>query len=92
MGVVDPTYPLYPIVCTIAATAVLLVFVNVVVRQKWNLGVIFLCFWLGVENILLAVNAILWSDNADLKLYVYCDIGTGISLCRIRPIDRPFAS
>lgn len=35
----------------------------------------FLCFWLGFENLTFAVNAVLWSDNVDIKHYAYCDIG-----------------
>ena len=34
-----------------------------------------MCFWLFLENLLNAINSIIWSDNADIKLYVYCDIG-----------------
>ncbi|KZV68498.1 fungal pheromone STE3G-protein-coupled receptor, partial [Peniophora sp. CONT] len=40
----------------------------------WNLGVAFLCFWLLLENLGQAANAIIWSDNAEIKYYVYCDV------------------
>lgn len=75
MGAVDPTYPLYPITCILASAMLLLVLTTSFVRQSWNLGVAFLCFWLFFELVTGAVNAIVWSDNADMKLYVYCDIG-----------------
>ncbi|KZV65152.1 hypothetical protein PENSPDRAFT_756748 [Peniophora sp. CONT] len=78
MGAVDPSYPLYPIACVLASTMLILVLTTSFVRQSWNLGVAFLCFWLFVENLLLAVSAVVWSDNADIKLYVYCDIGDHI--------------
>ena len=72
---VDPTYPLYPIACLLAAAMLLLVLLTSFVRQSWNLGVAFLCFWLFFECLTEGVNAIIWSDNADVKLYIYCDIG-----------------
>ena len=75
MNAADPTYPLFPIASLLAAIALLLVLLTSFVRESWNLGVAFLCFWLFLENLADGANAILWSDNADVKLYVYCDIG-----------------
>ena len=80
MTAVDPTYPLYPIACFLSAIMLFLVFFTSFVRQTWNLGVAFLCFWLFLETPTEGFNAVLWSDNADIKLYVYCDIGQFISL------------
>ncbi|KZV68487.1 hypothetical protein PENSPDRAFT_582281 [Peniophora sp. CONT] len=74
MGATDPTYPLYPIASIIATGLLLLVLLTSFIRQNWNLGVTFLCFWLLLENLTAAVNAIIWSDNADIKHYIYCDI------------------
>jgi hypothetical protein len=70
-----PTYPLYPIICFLCAPLVLIMLVTNIVRQSWNLGVSFLCFWLFWELLTKGTDSILWSDNSDLKLYVYCDIG-----------------
>ena len=53
----------------------LLVLFTSFVRQSWNLGVAFLCFWLFFECLTEGVGAIIWSDNADVKFYIYCDIG-----------------
>ena len=75
MHAFDPTYPLYPIACFVAAIMLFLVLLTSFVRQRWNFGVALLCFWLCIENLLGAVNTIIWSDNSNLKLYVYCDIG-----------------
>ena len=75
MAPADPTYPLYPISCILSAIMLLLVLLTGFVRRSWNLGVAFLCFWLFIENLTTGANAIIWSDNADIKLYVYCDIG-----------------
>ena len=80
MRAADPTYPLYPAASILAAVLLLLVLLTGFVRQSWNLGVAFLCFWLFFENLTGAINAIIWSDNSDVKLYVYCDIGTLIWL------------
>ena len=75
MHAVDLTYPLYPIVCFVAIIMLFLVLLTSFVRQRWNFGVASLCFWLLLELLSLAINSIIWSDNADIKLYVYCDIG-----------------
>ena len=75
MGAVDPSYPLLPIASVLAATMLLLVLLTASVRQQWNFGVALLCFWLLLQNATGAVNTVLWSDNADVRLYVYCDIG-----------------
>ena len=75
MGAVDPTYPLLPAATLLSAVMVALVLLTSVVRQNWNLGVIFLCSWLFIETLVNSVNFILWSDNGYIKLFVYCDIG-----------------
>ena len=80
MGAADPTYPLYPIASLLAAAMLALVLLTSFIRRSWNLGVAFLCFWLFWENLAFGVDAIIWSDNADVKLYVYCDIGKLIEL------------
>lgn len=80
MPAVDPTYPLYPVASILAAAMVLLVLLTSFVRQSWNLGVAFLCFWLFLEIFVQGINAVIWSDNADIKLYVYCDIGENIDI------------
>lgn len=81
VSAVDPTYPLYPIASILAAAMLLLVLFTSFIRQSWNLGVTFLCFWLFFENLTQGIDAILWADNADVKLYVYCDIGeSGVQL------------
>ena len=75
MAAADPTYPLFPIACMISAAMLLLVLMTGFVRQSWNLGVVFLCFWLCVQCMIYAANTIVWSDNYDVRLYIYCDIG-----------------
>ncbi|VDB95535.1 unnamed protein product [Peniophora sp. CBMAI 1063] len=80
MAATDPTYPLYPLVCLVGAILLLLVFISGFLRQSWNLGVTFLCFWLFFENLTYAANTIIWSDNADVKLYIYCDIVSHLQL------------
>ena len=90
MHAVDPTYPLYPIACFISVIMLFLVLLTSFVRQSWNFGVALLCFWLCIENLLGAVNAIIWSDNSDIKLYVYCDIGgcdCVYKACRLGGLD-----
>ncbi|KZV71040.1 STE3-domain-containing protein [Peniophora sp. CONT] len=80
MGAVDPTYPLLPIAKFLSAGMLLVVLLNSFIRQKWNLGVIFLCFWLLVESLIDGVNTVVWSDNGDVKLYAYCDIASRLQM------------
>ncbi|KZV63370.1 hypothetical protein PENSPDRAFT_589982 [Peniophora sp. CONT] len=90
MPTFDPTYPLYPIACVLSAAMLLLVLLTSLVRQNWNFGVASLCFWLFFENLTEGVNAILWSDNADVKLSVYCDIFTHMQV--ITFVVKPMAT
>ncbi|VDB95835.1 unnamed protein product [Peniophora sp. CBMAI 1063] len=90
MEAADPTYPFLPIACLLSSVMLLLVLMTSFIRQRWNLGVTFLCFWLFIENITSAVSAVIWSDNADVKLYVYCDIVTHLQI--IAAIVKPMAT
>ncbi|KZV59980.1 STE3-domain-containing protein [Peniophora sp. CONT] len=87
---VDPTYPLYPIACLLASLMLLFVLLTSLIRQNWNLGVAFLCFWLFWENLTVGINAIIWSNNAKVKLYIYCDITSHVQL--MTSIVRPMAT
>ncbi|VDC06523.1 unnamed protein product [Peniophora sp. CBMAI 1063] len=87
---VDPTYPLYPIACLLASAMLLLVLLTSLGRQRVNLGVAFLCFWLFLETLTLGINTIIWSDNADIKLYVYCDIVSHVQM--ITSVVKPMAT
>ena len=75
MQALDPTYPLFPTACFISVVMLLLVLLTSFVRQRWNFGVALLCFSLFLELLSAAIDAIIWSDNSDIKLYIYCDIG-----------------
>ncbi|VDB93577.1 unnamed protein product [Peniophora sp. CBMAI 1063] len=76
MAAVDPSFPTLPIAFLLSAMLLLFVLLTSFMQRSWNLGKTFLCFWLFVDNITTAINMIIWSDNADIKLYVYCDIVT----------------
>jgi hypothetical protein len=82
----DPTYPLYPITCIVCAALMLLVLTMSFVRQSWNIGVTFLCFWLFWQLLTAGVDAVIWSDNAEVKLFVYCDIGKSMQLTSVHLI------
>ena len=74
LGAANPTYPAAPIASVLACITLIMVLLSSFIRQSWNLGVAFLCGWLLLGNFIVAVDTIVWSDNADIKLYVYCDI------------------
>ena len=74
MTAIDATFPLHPALCIVGAMMLFAVLSINCLYRRWNLGVTFLSFWVLVENVMFATNGILWYDNADIKLYVYCDI------------------
>ena len=74
MAAVDPTYPLLPVASCLSAGLLLLVLFTGVIRRSMNFAVGSLCFWLFFENIGYTINQVIWSDNATVRLYVYCDI------------------
>ncbi|KZV63987.1 fungal pheromone STE3G-protein-coupled receptor [Peniophora sp. CONT] len=86
----DPTYPLFPIACFLSVAMLLLVLLTNLIRQSWNLGVAFLCFWLFFENLTFGIDAIVWADNDDIKLYIYCDVVTHLQL--IVSVVKPMAT
>ncbi|KZV66007.1 fungal pheromone STE3G-protein-coupled receptor [Peniophora sp. CONT] len=90
MGAVDPSYPLLPIASILAAVMLFLVLLTASIRQQWNFGVALLCFWLLLQNATGAANTIIWSDNADVKLLVYCDIGSPLIILTI--VIKPMAT
>ncbi|KAF7354317.1 STE3-domain-containing protein [Mycena venus] len=71
---VDPTYPLYPVLCIISAFCMFLVLTHSFIRQTWNLAVTFLCIGVFFDNLTHGFNAVVWRDNSDIKVPVYCDI------------------
>jgi hypothetical protein len=83
----DPTYPLFPIFSIASAALMLVLLTTNLFRQSWNLGVTFLCFWLFWENLTGGINTVIWSDNAEIKLYVYCDIGELPAFTYLPPTD-----
>jgi len=75
----DPSYPLYPIACIICALGLALVLATSFIRQGRNIGIFLLCSYLFLYNFTAGINAIIWADNSDIKLLVYCDIGAVFS-------------
>ncbi|KAI0316297.1 pheromone A receptor-domain-containing protein [Amylostereum chailletii] len=76
----DPTYPLVPVVNLIAASLMLLTILITSLRQHWNTGVFMLCLWLSIWSLDQSVDTVVWSDNADNKAPVWCDISSHIRL------------
>lgn len=86
---VDPSYPMLPIAYFLSSIMLLLVLLTNFVRQKWNFSVTLLSFWLFVECLTYGINTIVWADNFDLKLWVYCDIGMFLVMsCRSRETEQ----
>ncbi|KZV68007.1 hypothetical protein PENSPDRAFT_754436 [Peniophora sp. CONT] len=87
---VDPTFPLFPMVCIMGAVMMVLTLSTSLVRQRWNLGVTFLCFWLMLELAMGSASLIIWSDNGDIKYYAFCDIFTRVQM--LSSIVKPVAT
>ncbi|KZV63986.1 STE3-domain-containing protein [Peniophora sp. CONT] len=73
-----------------AAIMLLLVLLTNFVRQSWNLGIAFLCFWLFLDTLIEGIDAVIWADNADIKLYVFCDIASHLQI--IVTVVEPMAT
>jgi hypothetical protein len=71
----DVTYPLFPILTLIAAFLLFFLMVTSALRGSWNFGVFMICLGLFCEDLIFGINSIIWSNNADVKHYVWCDIG-----------------
>jgi hypothetical protein len=80
MQPIDPTYPLFPTMCILCSALLLCIMMNRTYFQAWNLGLMILCICLFLENLTGGINAVIWADNADIKAYVYCDIGKPVQI------------
>lgn len=73
----DPTYPAVPI-----ANLSCFIFILVVLPwqfKNWNLGVSIGAIWTGLNCLAMGINTIIWRDNVDFRVPVWCDIG--LSVC-----------
>lgn len=52
----------------------------VIRKRPLNIPVLMSAFWLIQYNLFLGINSIIWRDNVERKMLVYCDIGEDISL------------
>ncbi|KAI0031602.1 GPCR fungal pheromone mating factor, partial [Vararia minispora EC-137] len=86
----DPSYPLLPIASITCATLLFLLLAKNIVRKSYNLGVTLLSFWLFWELLTLGINAVVWADNANVRLTVYCDIVSRLQL--VTSIAKPACS
>ncbi|VDB88611.1 unnamed protein product [Peniophora sp. CBMAI 1063] len=68
-----PGYPVVPIFAFLSSTLLLLVLITSAVRRSWNFGLTVLCVCVFVENFCGAIETVVWKDNADIKLYAFCD-------------------
>lgn len=69
----DPTYPLVPIANIIGCALVLIPLFHMVTRS-WNTGVYVFAFWVFLSCLSFTVNTIVWSNDANDKAPVWCDI------------------
>ena len=69
----DPTYPLVPIINFLSIPLVILpLFTSI--RQRQNVGVMIYAAWVAIRCLTVGVNTIVWKDNYDIRIPVWCDI------------------
>ena len=71
----DPTFPLAPIVNFLSAILALLpLFTNALHSGSLNIAIVAFAVWTSVECVTTGVNSIIWSDNVNNLVPVWCDI------------------
>ena len=70
----DPTYPLIPVANLLAACILVATLVSNSIRGAHNRGVIMLVGWTFVQDLIMAIHSIVWSDSSDNIAPVFCDI------------------
>ncbi len=68
-------YPLTPIGSLIGFVLSVLPLVSRLRFQPWNTGIWMYAFWIGIMNFTNFVNTIIWHNNVDIVVPVWCDIG-----------------
>ncbi|VDB88615.1 unnamed protein product [Peniophora sp. CBMAI 1063] len=68
-----PGYPIIPVTAFVSSALLLLVLISSAERRSWNFGLTVLCVCVFVENFCGAIETVMWKDNADVKLYTFCD-------------------
>lgn len=69
----DPTYPLVPIANIIACVLAVIPLLHMV-NRSWNTGVYAFGLWLFLISFTIAINTIIWSNDAKDRVPVWCDI------------------
>ncbi|KAI9057582.1 B mating type pheromone receptor [Trametes sanguinea] len=72
----DPTYPAFPILAILGAVVVLVPLPWHF--QAWNAGTCLFMIWTSIACLNLAINAIVWNNNALNLAPVWCDISSRI--------------
>ncbi|KAI0350980.1 STE3-domain-containing protein [Trametes cingulata] len=72
----DPTYPAFPVIAILGAVVVLIPLSWHF--QAWNAGTCLFMIWTSIACLNLAINAIVWSDNALNSAPIWCDISSRI--------------
>ncbi|KAI0334179.1 fungal pheromone STE3G-protein-coupled receptor [Cubamyces sp. BRFM 1775] len=75
-AIADPTYPAFPILAIFGAVVVLIPLPWHC--QAWNAGTCLFMIWTSIACLNLAINSIVWSDNALNPAPVWCDISSRI--------------
>lgn len=69
----DPTFPLVPIVNMLSIPFVLIPLCTSI-RQRQNVGVVMYATWVCIRCLTVGVNTIVWRDDFDVRIPVWCDI------------------
>ena len=69
----DPTFPLV-LIANLVACLLILLSLSKNMFQAWNVGACSFAFWTALSSLEVVVNSIIWSDNAENKAPIWCDI------------------
>ncbi|KLO14128.1 fungal pheromone STE3G-protein-coupled receptor [Schizopora paradoxa] len=73
-------YPLTPIGSFFGLVLSVIPLASHVGFQSWNTGIFVYAFWIGTMNFINFVNTIVWHDNVNPYIQVWCDITTKIQI------------
>lgn len=68
----DPTYPLMPVLNFVGGICALVPFPWML--QSWNVGAAALSIWVSLKCLNSFINMVVWRDNWELQVPVFCDI------------------
>ena len=87
-----PGYPAIPVTAFISSALLLLVLITSLERRSWNFGLTMLCFCVFIENFFGAIETVVWRNDAEIRLLVFCDFSKSIDTLYVNDITEAVQS